>query len=93
MKAVIAGLNGVRDEVRSANTLLGEEIGLVREDLRLQTTQLRTEMTAVEGRAGERSNRVHDAIKIADLTRRNAELEAAMEQIRKAQQAGEQQQY
>jgi hypothetical protein len=41
----------------------------------------------------ERVEKVHDAVRIAYLTRRNADLEAAMQQLRKTQQQDEQQQH
>ncbi len=82
LKAVVAGLTGVRDELTQLRTITAS--AEKRSTERLDKT---------ESRLLERVERVYDAVKIADLTRRNAELEAAMEQLRKAQQPGEQQQH
>ncbi len=86
LKAVVAGLNALRDEVRSGNVNLREEIGLLRDELRLNSTELKTEIASAEKRAAERLERIYDAVKISDLTRRNAELEIELAQLRKAQQ-------
>jgi cell division protein FtsL len=82
LKTVVAGLTGVRDELTQLRTKTAS--AEKRSTERLDKTELRLL---------ERVERVYDAVKIADLTRRNAELEAAMEQLRKAQQPGEQQQH
>jgi hypothetical protein len=93
LKAVVAGLNALRDEVRSGNSLLREDISLVRAETAAVEKRSAERLEKTEQRLVERVDRFHDAVKIADLTRRNAELEAAMEQFRKAQPPAEPQQH
>ena len=83
LKAGVAGLSALRDEVRDSNALLREE--LVAAEKRSSER-----LEKAESRLSERLERVYDAVKIADLTRRNAELE---EQLRRAQATNESQQH
>jgi uncharacterized protein involved in exopolysaccharide biosynthesis len=72
LKALVAGIAALR-----------QEMSLLREDLHSNVTQLRVEIVAAEKRTAERLDRVYDAVKIADLTRRNTELEKQLEEMRK----------
>ncbi len=86
LKAVVAGLSSLQDEMRRGSALLREEMAAAEK----RGTE---RLEKIEVRLVERVDRIFGARKIDDLTRRNAELEAAMEQLRKTQQPAEQQQH
>ena len=75
LKAVVKGLADLKDEVRSSNALLREEMAAVE----MRTAE---RIDNVEKRTAERLERVYDAVKITDLTRRNEELLRELEQAR-----------
>ena len=136
LKAVVRGLNDLKEEVRNSNALLREEmqssnvlmrreieqsreearanttllredmrqqIVLLREDTQRQTailredTQqhlalLREEARASEARSAERFERLHEAIKLAMVTRRLVDAEKELDQLRSIQQLQQPQQ-
>jgi hypothetical protein len=79
LKAVVRGLADLKEEVRSTATLLRDEMSASERRSRERTEES-------ESRIVERLDRIYDAVKISDLTRRNAELEIELEQLRKARQ-------
>ncbi len=86
LKAAVAGLSSLQDEMRRGNALQRGEMAAAEERgiERLEKTE-----TRLVGRV----NRIFGARKLDALTRRNAELKTAMEQLRKTQQPAEQQQH
>ncbi len=89
LKAVVRGLADLTQEVRSSNALLREEMQRMNVSLRHEIgasekhTSERIEQS--EKRTGERIDRVYDAIKIADLTRRNEDLLRENQQLKNPQ--------
>ena len=79
LKAVVRGLSDLKEQMQTNNTLMREELAAV--DRR---TAERIE--ASETRTAERLARIYDAVKIADLTRRNEELERELAQAREHKQ-------
>ncbi len=97
LKAVVRGLADLKEsvaelkaEMKASNALLRDEMQAgntrLREEMQTGHAILREEISGVEKRTAERIERVYDAVKISDLTRRNAELEKQLEQLRAPQQ-------
>jgi hypothetical protein len=94
---VHAGNAALREDIRAMDQRLREEIAQLRsqiegnaaaqrEDTRQHIALLREEMRTYESRSIERMAHLQDAIKLELVTRRNAELEEQMKQLRNAQQ-------
>jgi hypothetical protein len=78
-----------REDSKREIDLLRQEskqgLDLLRQESRESVQLLRDEMRAGEVRTGERLQHVYDAVKLADTTRRNAELEKTIEELRNKQ--------
>ncbi len=79
LKSMVRGLAELKEQMKADNALLRQEIAAVE-----KRTADRIELS--EQRTAERIERVYDKIEINNLTRRNAELERELEQVRISQQ-------
>ncbi len=78
LKAMVRGLADLREEMRSNNAPL-------RDDIAASERRTSERIAQSERRTEERLDRIHDAIKIADLTRRYEDLLRENQQLRNPQ--------
>ncbi len=89
LKSVVKGLADLKEEVRISNAELRKLIetsnALLREEMANVEIRTADRIGGVEKRTIKLLERVYDAVKITDLTRRNEELLRELEQARSQQ--------